>query len=126
VRREPGPKEVVRRHVREEDEHVYRCMVALAVFQFFFVPIIVTTGEQHLPPANNLYPARTCGFAGIIVSYRWRMHKFAGGKTIPPASGSPVNSNSPGVTLFGASAVGFWLVVVLGASAISVHGMANS
>ena len=29
VRRQPAPPEVVRRHVREEDEHVRRYMVAL-------------------------------------------------------------------------------------------------
>ena len=31
VRREPAPEEVVRRHVREEDEHVRHYMVALDV-----------------------------------------------------------------------------------------------
>ena len=31
VRREPAPPEVVRRHVREEDEHVHRYMAAMDV-----------------------------------------------------------------------------------------------
>ena len=72
VRRDPAPPEVVRRRVREEDEHVHRYMVALEGGRFSNTWQFLQGSHFSYDPARvaSLWvsTARTAGTASVLDS----------------------------------------------------------
>ena len=73
VRREPAPPEVVRRRVREEDEHVHRYMVALEGGRFFntwqFLQGSHFSYDPVRVPSLWVSTARAAGTASVLDSF---------------------------------------------------------
>jgi hypothetical protein len=84
---------------------VILCIICCIKF-YFFAAVIIFAGVY------NYYPWRIALFAGDNSIYCWRIAIFARDKALPPTLGSLASWNSPGISVFGAPAVGFSLLVL--------------